>query len=133
MYTTTNKRLPVMARKKSPQASKYLLSQVDTLQYSELQAENNRCGIKASGQASVLLRSRLTFGREVLLQVQTPSAMASATSRQTVTRVQKWPREQQMPRQHSCQQYPLLLLLQQQALATLGDLVTYVAHIARVR
>ena len=37
------------AKKKSPQASKYLLSQVDTLQYSELQAENKRCGIKASG------------------------------------------------------------------------------------
>ena len=43
------------AKKKSPQASKYLLSEVDALQYSELQAENKRCRIKASGQASVLL------------------------------------------------------------------------------
>ena len=58
------------ARKKSPQASKYLLSQVDTLQYSELQAENKRYGIKASGQASELLatlkahiRSRGTTAR----------------------------------------------------------------------
>ena len=43
------------AKKKSPQASKYLLSEVDALQYSELQAENKRYGIKASGQASELL------------------------------------------------------------------------------
>ena len=44
-----------MARKKSPQSSKYLLSEVDTLQYNELQTENKRCRIKATGQASVLL------------------------------------------------------------------------------
>ena len=54
--TTNNACQPLMpARKKSPQASRYLLSQVGTLQYSELQVENMRCGIKASGQASVLL------------------------------------------------------------------------------
>ena len=48
------------AKKKSPQASKYLLSEVDALQYSELQAENKRCRIKASGLGTRTLTKKVS-------------------------------------------------------------------------